>query len=151
MSSVREVLLKPISLVYFLIVFSALFLLIPAVDISDESGMLSKLMLVLLVCLSLFSLFKIAKQAYYGEFNQKAVLKSPIRVFSSLLAMVMLVACIDAIGFYPTIIVFVPLISYFFGCKNLKVLAISTAIFVSLIYLVFSFAMSKEFPTGWII
>lgn len=151
MSSVREVLLKPISLVYFLIVFSALFLFTPAVDLSAEAGMLSKLMLVLLVCLSSFSLLRIAKQAYNGEITQKAVLKSPIRVFASLLAMVALVAFIDAIGFYPTIIVFVPLISYFFGCKNVKVLAISTVIFVSLIYLVFSFAMSKEFPTGWII
>ncbi len=151
MSSVREVLLKPISVVYFLIIFLALFLVTPAVDLSDEAGMLSKLMLMLLVCLSLFSLLKVAKQAYNGETNQKAVLKSPIRVFSSLLAMVSLVACIDVIGFYPTIIVFVPLISYWFGCKNVKVLAISTAIFVSLIYLIFSFAMGKEFPTGWII
>ncbi len=151
MENVRYIFLKPISLIYFGIIGLSFFLLGPASELDSEAGMLPKAMLSLLVVFALFSLLKIAKDVFKNDRQDVTVLKSPQRVFFALLAMLALIVCVEFVGFYPTIIIFVPLISYFFGCKNFKVLILSTVIFVSFVYLIFSFAMSKEFPTGWII
>ncbi|MGY2574756.1 tripartite tricarboxylate transporter TctB family protein [Vibrio sp. C8] len=151
MENVKYILLKPISLIYLGVIGLSLSLLGPASELDSDAGMLPKSMLFLLVVFSLFSLLGIAKDVFKGSRQDMTVLKSPQRVLFALLAMLALIVCVEILGFYPTIIIFVPLVSYFFGCKNFKVLFLSTVIFVSFVYLIFSFAMSKEFPTGWII
>ena len=151
MDNVKYLLLRPISLIYLGVIFISLYLLGPASVLDSDAGMLPKAMLILLIVFSLYSLFQIAKDVFKNVRQDKSVLKSPIRVAFALFSMLVLILCVENLGFYPTIIIFVPLVSYFFGCKNVKVLFLSTLIFLSFVYLIFSFAMSKEFPTGWIV
>lgn len=151
MDNVKYLLLRPISLIYLGVIFISLYLLGPASALDSDAGMLPKAMLILLIVFSLYSLFQIAKDVFKNVRQDKSVLKSPIRVAFALFSMLVLILCVENLGFYPTIIIFVPLVSYFFGCKNVKVLFLSTLIFLSFVYLIFSFAMSKEFPTGWIV
>ncbi|CAM3164537.1 tripartite tricarboxylate transporter TctB family protein [Vibrio mytili] len=154
MSTITQTLLKPmlkpISLVYVMIIIAACGLLKPALELSSEAGMLPRAMLMLLIVFSGLSLIVQIKKSWQENSKDDTVLKSPKRVFSALLAVLLLVVSIQWVGFYPTIIVFVPALSYFFGCRSRKVLAASTVIFVALIYLVFSVAMSKQFPAGWL-
>lgn len=148
--TILKPILKPISLIYVIIIAAACGLLIPAFEMSSEAGMLPQAMLILLMVFSGLALFGEIKKSLQESTKDEAVLKSPIRVFSALLAIFVLVTSIQYVGFFPTVIVFVPAVSYFFGCRNVKVLTASTVIFVALIYLVFSVAMSKQFPVGWL-
>lgn len=148
--TILKPILKPISIVYVIIIVAASFLLTSAFEMSSEAGMLPQAMLMLLIFFSALSLLGEIKKSLQESTKDDAVLNSPIRVFSALLAIFVLVIAIQFVGFYPTIIVFVPALSYFFGCRSKKVLAASTVIFVALIYLVFSVAMSKQFPAGWL-
>lgn len=148
--TILKPILKPISIVYVIIIAASGFLLNSAFAMSSDAGMLPQAMLMLLMFFSVLSLLGEIKKSSQENSHNDAVLKSPIRVFSALLAIFLLVVSIQLVGFYPTIIVFVPTLSYFFGCRNKKVLLASTVIFVTLIYLVFSVAMSKQFPAGWL-
>jgi len=58
------------------------------------------------------------------------------------------VVAVDLVGFYPTLVIGLPLIAYLFGFKNLKYLVISTALISAIIFSLFDVVMMKEFPLG---
>lgn len=111
------------------------------------SALLPAVMLVCLMVLAVLLLIMDQRHAMAGQAATPAT-KNPGRVIAALALVVLYTISVDVFGFYPSTAVFVPLIAYLFGYRDLRGLALATAIVLAGIYLIFSFAMAQEFPVG---
>lgn len=107
-----------------------------------ESALLPLTMIISLILLSILLII--------SDQSSADVEKSEITLGSgnAYLVMVAFVISVDLVGFYPTLVVGLPLIAYLFGYKNLRMLAVATAIVSLTIYGLFDFIMMKDFPLG---
>ena len=140
---------RPMTVTSLTIVLVTVFLLPMALELNDVPSLLPVAMLLALTGLSLFALVGDQRQAVHQE-STEPLLKAPLRVYGSLSIVFLYVGSVHLLGFYLTTCIFVPLIAYLFGCKSPKALAVATLLVPGLIYLIFSLAMSKEFPNGLI-
>ncbi len=136
-----------IVIAFCIFIASAAFL-IPALKLNGNASLLPVAMLVALMGLSVILVVIDVKKALNNNEPHKPALQSPSRVVGALLSVFLFVTCVDFFGFYLTTAIFVPVTAYLFGCRSLKVLLASDVIVVAGIYLIFSVAMSKDFPMG---
>lgn len=128
------------------IVVAAGFLL-PTAELRPLSALLPATMLVALIVLGAIMLVTDQRKAQAGV-AAPAMTKSPRRVLLAFALIVLYALGVDFVGFYPTTALSVPLIAYVFGFRHPLGLALATLIVLAAIWLIFSFAMSQEFPTG---
>lgn len=129
-----------------LCVFSAV-LLIPTADFPPISALLPAAMLIGLLILAIIMLVKDQLKAVKGE-AANPMMKAPKRVFGAFALIVLYALAVDFVGFYPSTTLAVPLVAYVFGYRHYLGLVAATVIVLGAIYLIFSFGMSQEFPTG---
>lgn len=129
-----------------ILVIASFFLSLTAA-LDPLSALLPAVMLGALIVLALLLIVIDQRKALAGIAPVKAT-KNPRRVVAALCLVVLYSISVDLIGFYPSTAISVPLIAYAFGYRDLRGLAISTVIVLLGIYLIFSFAMSQEFPLG---
>jgi putative tricarboxylic transport membrane protein len=108
-----------------------------------ESALLPVTMLLSLIVLGSVLLFSDQKR-------KTAETSAPLSLSSgkAFFVTVGFVVAVDLVGFYPTLVIGLPLIAYLFGFKNLKYLVISTALISAIIFSLFDVVMMKEFPLG---
>lgn len=127
-------------------VLSAGFLSLTA-QLDPLSALLPAVMLSALMLLS-FLLFLVDQRHASAGQAPVAATKNPKRVMAALALVVLYTISVDLLGFYPSTAVFVPLVAYLFGYRDLRGLMLATVIVLAGIYAIFSFAMAQEFPLG---
>lgn len=140
-------LLRPESLTAIGIVLVSAGLLLPTLEMRALSALLPAAMLISLILLAAWVFVSDQRSASQNE-NAKAMTKSPKRVLGAFVLVVLYALSVDFVGFYASTALSVPLVAYLFGFKNPFGLVIATIIVLSVIYLIFGFAMNQEFPTG---
>lgn len=140
-------LLRPESLTAIGIVLVSAGLLLPTLEMRPLSALLPAAMLISLILLAAWMFVNDQHSASKKE-AAKAMTKSPKRVLGAFVLVVLYALSVDFVGFYTSTALSVPLVAYLFGFKNPSGLAIATIIVLSVIYLIFGFAMNQEFPTG---
>ena len=150
--SIGDRLGRPETLTAIGILLIAGFFLSLTAALDPLSALLPAVMLSALIVLALLLLVIDQRKASAGIAPIKAT-KNPRRVVAALCLVVLYSISVDLIGFYPSTAISVPLIAYAFGYRELRGLAMSTAIVLLGIYLIFSFAMGQEFPLGriWLV
>jgi putative tricarboxylic transport membrane protein len=121
--------------------------LIPTTDMPPLSALLPAAMLISLLVLSAVMLIADQRKAAAGEAAQPMT-KAPKRVLGAFVLIVLYALSVDLVGFYISTAVSVPLVAYAFGYRKPLGLAAATLIVLAMIYLIFGFAMSQEFPSG---
>lgn len=121
--------------------------LIPTAGLPPLSALLPAAMLISLMVLAVIMLLADQRRVSAGE-PAEPVTKAPKRVFGAFILVILYALSVDFIGFYISTAVAVPLVAYVFGYRNPLGLAAATLIVLAAIYLIFSFAMSQEFPAG---
>nr|WP_321445614.1 tripartite tricarboxylate transporter TctB family protein [uncultured Cohaesibacter sp.] len=129
-----------------LIVAAGVFL-IPTMALPALPALLPAAMLIGLIILATAMLIVDQRKASAGE-EATRVVKAPMRVISAFGLIIAYAIAVDLIGFYISTALSLPLVAYVFGYRNPVGLAIATAIVLAAIYLIFSFSMSQDFPTG---
>lgn len=140
-------LLRPESLTAIGIVLVSAGLLLPTLEMRALSALLPAAMLISLILLAAWMFVSDQRSASKKEAG-KAMTKSPKRVLGAFVLVVLYALSVDFVGFYTSTALSVPLVAYLFGFKNPFGLVIATIIVLSVIYLIFGFAMNQEFPTG---
>jgi putative tricarboxylic transport membrane protein len=135
-------LLRPLTFVSLLLIVGCLYLFQEAAGFKAESALLPVTMLLSLIVLGSVLLF--SDQRKTAETSAPLSLSSGKAFFVT----VGFVVAVDLVGFYPTLVIGLPLIAYLFGFKNLKYLVISTALISAIIFSLFDVVMMKEFPLG---
>lgn len=139
--------LRPETLTALGVIVVAAALLLPTAELRPLSAFLPATMLAALIVLGAIMLLTDQRRALSGA-AAVAMTKAPKRVLGAFALVVLYALCVDFIGFYPATTVAVPLVAYVFGYRHLPGLALATLIVLAAIWLIFSFAMSQEFPTG---
>ncbi len=136
-------LLRPLTFVSLLLIVGCLYLSQEASGFKAESALLPVTMLLSLIVLGSVLLFSDQKR-------KTAETSAPLSLSSgkAFFVTVGFVVAVDLVGFYPTLVIGLPLIAYLFGFKNLKYLVISTALISAIIFSLFDVVMMKEFPLG---
>lgn len=140
-------LLRPETLTAIGLLIASVAFLIPTAEMRPLSALLPAAMLIATSILSVILLISDQRKAAAGE-PAAAMTKSPGRVLGALALIVLYTLAVDFIGFYPATAVSVPLVAWTFGYRHPLGLLTATAIVLGFIWLVFSFAMSQEFPVG---
>lgn len=122
-------------------------LLIPTLEMRPISALLPGVMLISLILLALWMFISDQRSASQNK-APKVMTKSPKRVLGAFVLVLLYALSVDFIGFYVSTAISVPLVAYLFGFKSPAGLAVATIIVLSVIYLIFGFAISQEFPTG---
>ena len=134
--------LRPLTTVCIVLIGACVYLGAEAWGFKPESALLPLTMIISLILLSILLIISDQSSADGA--------KSTITIASgnAYLVMVGFVISVDLVGFYPTLVIGLPLIAYLFGYKNLRMLAVATAIVSLTIYGLFDFIMMKDFPLG---
>jgi hypothetical protein len=127
--------------------FAATCFLFPTAELKPISALLPATMLTAILVFAGILLIADQRKAAAGE-AAKPVTKAPKRVLWAFLLIVAYALAVDFVGFYISTAVSIPVVAYAFGYRNPLGLAIATLIMLSMIYLIFGFAMSQEFPAG---
>lgn len=135
-------LLRPLTAVCIVLIGACVYLSAEAWGFKPESALLPLTMIISLILLSI--LLIISDQSSADGAKSTITLGSG----NAYLVMVGFVISVDLVGFYPTLVIGLPLIAYLFGYKNLRMLAVATAIVSLTIYGLFDFIMMKDFPLG---
>ncbi|TKW64946.1 MAG: tripartite tricarboxylate transporter TctB family protein [Paracoccus denitrificans] len=143
----RSRLLRPETLTAIGIFVVAAAFVLPTFDLPAMAALLPAAMLISLMILAVFLLVKDQRRAAAHE-PAAPMTKSPRRVALAFGLVVLYALSVDFIGFYISTAISVPLIAYLFGFRNPAGLAIATVIVLLAIYLIFTLAMSQEFPAG---
>ncbi|MCA0919258.1 tripartite tricarboxylate transporter TctB family protein [Pseudooceanicola nanhaiensis] len=143
----RNRLLRPETLTAIGLIVAATGFLIPTFDLRPISALLPAAMLIGLIVLSALLLVSDQRKAAAGEVA-KPVSTAPGRVIGAFALIVGYAVATDLLGFYPSTIVIIPLVSAIFGYRSPLGLVIATAIVVGSIWLIFDFGMSQDFPAG---
>lgn len=88
------------------------------------------------------------KKSETEQVNRSERLEQIKRVALSITLMATYIAMMKWIGFYVTTLIAIPLISYIFGYRERKKVAIGTVIYTVLLYVIFSQIMGREMPHG---
>ena len=121
--------------------------LIPTMALPALPALLPAAMLVGIIILAAAMLIVDQRKASAGE-EAARIVKAPMRVISAFGLIIAYAIAVDLIGFYISTALSLPLVAYVFGYRNPIGLAIATAIVLAAIYMIFSFSMSQDFPTG---
>lgn len=140
-------LLRPETLTAIGIIVVAAAFLVPTFELRPISALLPAAMLVGLIVLSVILLVRDQRQAAIGG-ETHAMTKAPGRVAGAFLLIVAYALATDFVGFYPSTVVTVPLVAWVFGFRHPAGLLLATALVVGVIWLIFDFAMSQDFPAG---
>ncbi|MBY6091844.1 tripartite tricarboxylate transporter TctB family protein [Maritimibacter alkaliphilus] len=140
-------LLRPETLTAIGLIVAATGFLIPTFDLRPISALLPAAMLIGLIVLSALLLVSDQRKAAAGEVA-KPVSTAPGRVIGAFALIVGYAVATDLLGFYPSTVVIIPLVSAIFGYRSPLGLVIATAIVVGSIWLIFDFGMSQDFPAG---
>lgn len=143
----RSRLLRPETLTAIGIIVAAAAFVLPTFDLPAMAALLPAAMLVSLIVLSVLLLVTDQRKASAGQ-PAEPMTKSPRRVALAFGLVVLYALSVDFIGFYVSTAISVPLVAYIFGFRNPIGLAAATVIVLGAIYLIFSLAMSQEFPVG---
>lgn len=140
----------PMTLIALVLFVGSAAFLSPALALSGNAKLLPVAMLVSMMVLSVILFLSHLKKLRQNPSDNTPAVQSAKRVIGALSAVILFVLCVDFFGFYLSAAIFVPVCAYSFGCHNIKALVISDVIVVAAIYLIFGFAMAKEFPVGTI-
>lgn len=143
----RSRLLRPETLTAIGIFVAAATFVAPTFDLPPMAALLPAAMLIALMALSAFLLVNDQRKAAAGE-PAEPMTKSPKRVALAFALVVLYALMVDFIGFYPSTAISVPLVAWVFGFRNPVGLAAATGIVLAAVYLIFTLAMSQEFPAG---
>ncbi len=138
---------RPETLTAIGVIILSVALLIPTAAYPPISALLPAAMLIGLLILAAILLVTDQLKAARGD-AATPMTKAPKRAFGAFVLIVLYTVSVDFIGFYPSTALAVPLVAFAFGYRRPLGLAAATAIVLAAIYLIFSFAMSREFPTG---
>ncbi|MGO4852908.1 tripartite tricarboxylate transporter TctB family protein [Phaeovulum sp. W22_SRMD_FR3] len=119
----------------------------PTLDLRPMSALLPAAMLIALAVLAATLMILDQRKAAKGQ-AAEPMTKAPRRVLGAFALIVLYTLGVDFVGFYLATAVSVPLVAYAFGFRHPGGLAAATLIVLADIWLIFSFAMSQEFPTG---
>jgi len=144
---IKHRLLRAETLTAIGIALIAVGLLFPTTKLAPLSALLPAAMLISLLVCSVILMVVDQRKGSAGETPQQVV-EAPRRVLGAFLLILIYALSVDFIGFYISTTLTVPLVAYAFGYRRPLGLAIATFIVVASIYLIFSFAMSQQFPTG---
>jgi putative tricarboxylic transport membrane protein len=139
--------LRPETLTALCLIVVAAGFLIPTAALRPLSALLPATMQIALIVLGAVLLFKDQRLAAAGE-AAAPMTKAPKRVLAAFVLIALYAIGVDFIGFYPATGISVPLVAYVFGYRQPFGLALATLIVLAAIWLIFSFAMFQEFPTG---
>jgi len=145
--NIKTRMLRPETLTAIGLLIVSVVLLIPTSGFPPISALLPAAMLVGLCILAMIMLVIDQRKAARGE-AAAPMMKAPKRVLGAFVLVVLYAVAVDFIGFYPSTAVSIPLVAYAFGYRRRLGLAIAAVIVLVAIYLIFSFAMSQEFPAG---
>lgn len=140
-------LLRPETLTAIGIIVVAGCFLYATTDLRPISALLPGAMLAGLVVLAVALLGRDQRKASAGE-PPVQLSSAPLRVMGAFALIVGYAVATDFIGFYPSTIVIIPLVSALFGFRNPLGLLAATVIVVGAVYLIFDFGMSQDFPAG---
>lgn len=126
---------------------TAAWFLVPALSMTAMSALLPAAMLVALMLFALIAIVKDQRHAS-ASLPYQRVFKAPGRVSGAFVLVTLHAVCVDLLGFYVSTAIFVPLVAWLFGYRSSRGLAIATVIVLIAVALIFSFAMSQEFPRG---
>ena len=129
-----------------IIVLAAAFL-VPTFGLRPISALLPAAMLAGLIVLSAILLVRDQRAAARGEAPQQMA-TAPGRVAAAFALVAAYAAATDAVGFYPSTAVAVPLVAWVFGYRSPLGLLAAAAIVVGTIWLIFDLGMSQDFPGG---
>jgi len=141
-------LFRPTIIISLCLFVASAALLFPATKLSQKAAMLPVFMLVSMMVLTVILAIQELRKARTGKAPSKSKINSPNRVVGAMVSIFLFMLSADYLGFYLSTAVFLPACAYCFGCRNVKVLIAADVIVVAVIYVVFSLAMSKGFPTG---
>jgi len=111
------------------------------------SALLPGAILAALSVLALLLLIQDQREAAQPQ-QEQTIGTTPHRALQAFALIVGYALSVEWFGFYPSTAVGIPLTAYVFGYREPKGLLLATAIATGGIYLIFSYAMAQEFPSG---
>lgn len=103
-------------------------------------------LLVLTPALVIGPLIMVRGQRKLARGDAPAFFASRLRFFQLLTMMVLFILGVQYLGFFTTTVVMVPLTAWTLGYRNLKVIVITTAVFLAFIYGLFIQIFSRPLP-----
>ncbi len=99
----------------------------------------------IIVVLGIFSLIYLARSIFNGRPNETVFKSVPIFV-TILIASIVYVQAVVAVGFVTSTVIFVPLISWIIGFRRKMYMAVTTVIYVMSMYFVFEVVFKRPMP-----
>ena len=121
------------------------YLLSDALKMPGASGMLPVFMLVLSILLSVILVAGSVRRRLNGA-EAKAFFHDRKRFLIAATLVCVYIPCVDFLGFYTSSTILIPLTSWLFGYRNVKVIAAATVGFVGGMLAIFTLVMSANFP-----
>jgi len=121
------------------------YLLSFALEMPGASGMLPVFVLVLSIALALNLVVGSIRKRLNGA-EARAFFQDKKRFFIAAALVCVYIPCVDFLGFYTSSAVLIPLTSWLFGYRNVKVIAAATVGFVGGMLAIFTLVMSANFP-----
>lgn len=134
---------RPQTLASSAFIFGSIYLLFEASTFKPASALLPFAMLTSLIVLSFILIFMDQMEA-----KDEPTAHISLRSGKAYLFTIGFVVSISLLGFYPSLVMGLPLIAYVFGFRDFKFLAGATAVIALIIYGLFDLVMHKDFPTG---
>ncbi len=134
---------RPQTLASLAFIFGSIYLLFEASTFKPASALLPVAMLTSLIVLSVILIVMDQREAKAGTAARISLGSGKAYLFT-----IGFVVSVSLLGFYPSLVIGLPLIAYVFGFRDLKFLAGATAVIALIIYGLFDLFMLKDFPTG---
>ncbi len=122
------------------------YLLSVALEMPGASGMLPVFMLVLSMALAVILIVGSIRRRLDGQ-AVKAFFHDRKRFFIAATLVCVYIPCVEILGFYTSSTILIPLTSWLFGYRNIKVITAATLGFVGGMLAIFTLVMSANFPT----
>ncbi|WP_413206121.1 tripartite tricarboxylate transporter TctB family protein [Rhodospirillum sp. A1_3_36] len=129
------------------LIAGAVLLAIKASELSTMAGLLPLAMLVMLIGLGALLVIMDARKNARGE-DPSRLTETPGRALGAFALIILYCLAVDVIGFYLATLIAVPVIAWVFGYRDKFRLALGTAIFIGLLFGIFSLIMNQDFPVG---
>lgn len=71
-----------------------------------------------------------------------------LQIALSIVLMFAYIPLMNWVGFYTTTLIYVPIVSYIYGYRDIKRVIIGTVVYTGLLYIIFSQLMGREMPSG---
>ena len=104
--------------------------------------------IILVISIALSALLTVRGTIKMSKSEDKAKFFKNVRRFSyAIMFTLIYIISVSLLGFFTSTFLFIPAVSYFFGHKNLKRSFIYSAIYCSVIFVVFVLAFDRPLPT----